>query len=84
MLEAFNSPQGIAIDTHAKRISNKIGLSKEKEPEKIEKDLLKLIPKKYYYDVNHLFVWHGRAICTARNPKCEECPIKNYCDEYHK
>lgn len=84
MLEAFNNPQGIAIDTHAKRISNKIGLSKEKEPEKIEKDLLKLIPKKYYYDVNHLFVWHGRAICTARNPKCEECPIKNYCDEYHK
>ena len=84
MLEAFNSPQGIAVDTHAKRISNKIGLSKQTDPEKIEKDLLKKIPKEYYYDVNHLLVWHGRNICTARNPKCEDCPIKMYCDEYTK
>lgn len=82
MLEAFKNPQGIAVDTHAKRISNRIGFSKEIDPEKIEKDLLKQIDKKLYYDVNHLLVWHGRAICNARNPKCEECPIKIYCD-YH-
>ena len=80
MLEAFHNPQGIAVDTHAKRIANKMGLSKETEPEKIEKDLLKMIPKEYYYDVNHLLVWHGRNICIARNPKCEECPVKMYCD----
>lgn len=84
MLEAFKNPQGIAVDTHAKRISNKIGLSKETEPEKIEQDLLKRIPKEYYYDVNHLLVWHGRKTCIARNPKCEECPVNNYCDEYKK
>lgn len=84
MLEAFHNPQGIAVDTHAKRISNKMGFSKQTEPEKIEQDLLKQIPKEYYYDVNHLFVWHGRAICDARNPKCEKCPVKMYCNEYKK
>ena len=84
MLEAFHNPQGIAVDTHAKRISNRIGFSKETEPEKVEKDLLKQIPKEYYYDVNHLLVWHGRAICDSRKPKCEECPVKTYCNEYKK
>lgn len=83
MLEAFHNPQGIAVDTHAKRISNKMGFSDQAEPEKIEQDLLKQIPKEYYYDVNHLFVWHGRKICDARKPKCEECPVKKYCDEYN-
>lgn len=82
MLEAFHNPQGIAVDTHAKRISNKIGFSKESDPEKIEQDLLKVIPKEHYYDVNHLLVWHGRKTCDARNPRCEECPINNYCNEY--
>ena len=73
MLNAFNSPQGIAVDTHAKRISNLIGLSNEKDPLKIELDL---------EDINHLFVWHGRNICIARKPKCENCPIKKYCNNY--
>lgn len=84
MLEAFNDPQGIAVDTHARRISNKIGFSKETDPEKIEQDLLKLLPKEYYYDANHLFVWHGRYTCVARKPKCEECPLKKYCESYKK
>ena len=84
MLEAFHNPQGIAIDTHAKRISNKIGLSKESNPNKIEKDILKVLPKEFYYDVNHLLVWHGRKTCTARNPKCEVCPVNRYCDNYKK
>lgn len=82
MLEAFHNPQGIAVDTHAKRIANRIGFSKETDPEKVEKDLLKQIPKKYYYDVNHLFVWHGRKTCMARNPKCDNCPVKKYCENY--
>lgn len=84
MLEAFNNPQGIAVDTHCKRIANKIGLSYEKEPEKIEQDLLKQIPKSYYKDMNHILIWHGRNICTARNPKCEQCPIRSYCEDYQK
>ena len=79
MLEAFDNPQGIAVDTHVKRISNRIGLSNKIEPEKIEQDLLKLFPKKYYKDVNHIFIYHGRNICNARNPKCEICPIKHLC-----
>lgn len=80
MLEAFNNPQGIAVDTHAKRIANRIGLSKEKEPLKIEQDLIKIIPKEYFKDVNHLLVWHGRKICNARKPECEKCPINEYCE----
>lgn len=82
MLEAFNNPQGVAVDTHCKRISNRIGFSKESEPEKIEKDLLKQFDKKYYYDLNHILIWHGRNICTARNPKCESCPISSNCKEF--
>jgi len=84
MLEAFHNPQGIAVDTHVKRISNRIGLSKESNPEKIEKDLLHKIPKKYYYDANHLGVWHGRYTCMARSPKCSICPISQYCNYYSK
>lgn len=84
MLEAFHSPQGIAVDTHAKRISNRIGFSKESDPEKIENDLLKVVSKEYYYDVNHLFVWHGRKTCDSRKPNCSECPIKSFCDFYKK
>ena len=79
MLEAFNNPQGIAVDTHAKRIANRIGLSKEKETLKIEQDLIKIIPKEYFKDVNHLLVWHGRNICNARKPQCKKCPVKEYC-----
>ena len=82
MLEAFNNPQGVAVDTHCKRIANRIGFSKESNPEKIEKDLLKQFDKKYYYDLNHILIWHGRNICTARNPKCENCPISNNCEMF--
>lgn len=84
MLEAFNKPQGIAIDTHAKRLSNRIGLSSESDPEKIEKDLISIIPKEYFKDINHVFMWHGRNTCTARSPKCENCPIANYCKSFIK
>lgn len=84
MLEAFHDPQGIAVDTHAKRISNRIGFSNESDSEKVELDLLKQIPKELYYDVNHLLVWHGRKICDARKPKCEECPVSKYCKEFNK
>ena len=83
MLEAFHNPQGIAVDTHAKRISNRIGFSKQEEPEKVEQDLLKQIPKEYYYDVNHLLVWHGRKTCDSRKPKCDECPVKEFCNKYN-
>ena len=82
MLEAFNKPVGIAIDTHAKRISNRLGLSYESDPSKIEQDLLKQIPKEYYKDVNHILVWHGRNTCDSRKPKCDECKLNKYCNYY--
>lgn len=74
---------GIAVDTHAKRISNRLGLSENTDPSKIEQDLLKIIPSKYYKDVNHLFVWHGRNTCTARNPKCDKCSVSKYCNFFN-
>lgn len=82
MLEAFGIAQGIAVDTHCKRISNRIGLSNENDPIKIEQDLLKQFKKEDLKDVNHLFVWHGRYTCTARNPKCENCAISSFCKYY--
>ena len=84
MLEAFNSPQGIAVDTHAKRVSNLVGLSNESDPVKIEQDLLKIFPKEYLKDINHLIVWHGRNTCVARKPKCDSCSVKNFCKYYKK
>lgn len=84
LLEVFGIAEGIAVDTHAKRISNLIGLSQEKEPEKIEQDLIKIFPKEYLKDINHLFVWHGRNTCIARKPKCETCATKHFCKFYKK
>ena len=79
MLDAFNNPQGIAVDTHAKRIANRLNLSNNSDPLKIEQDLIQIIPKKYFKDVNHLFVCHGRNICKSKNPNCELCPISKFC-----
>lgn len=84
MLEAFGEAKGIAVDTHCKRIANKMGLSSETEPEKIEKDLIKFFDKEDYKEVNHLFIWHGRNTCISRSPKCNECVLKNMCNEYLK
>ncbi len=82
LLEAFGIANGIAVDTHAKRISNRIGLSKETDPEKIEQDLLKLFPKETLKDINHLFVWHGRNTCDARKPHCDTCLVNHFCDTH--
>jgi len=71
---------GIVIDTHAKRLSNRIGLSKNEDPVKIEYDLMKVVPKEHWSKFCHQLVYHGRAVCNARKPKCEECAILNYCD----
>lgn len=82
LLEVFGVAEGIAVDTHAKRIANRLGLSDKKEPEKVEQDLLKIFPKEYLKDINHLFVWHGRKTCDSRKPKCDECTLKNFCKTY--
>ena len=70
---------GIVVDTHVARLSNRLGLSKNSEPEKIEKDLIKIIPREEWTDFSHQLIAHGRAICQARNPKCAECPFQSLC-----
>lgn len=76
--------QGIIVDTHAKRLSNRIGLTKNENPEKIEYDLQKIVPKERWADFCHMLVSHGRMVCKARKPECENCGIKQYCNYYSK
>ena len=79
MLEGFGIAEGVAVDTHVKRVSRRIGFSKQEDPEKIEKDLLKTFPKKYYYLLNHVLIDHGRKICHAQKPECDKCVINKMC-----
>lgn len=77
--ECFGITKGIAVDTHVTRITRKMGFSNENSAQKIEKDLMKKLPKKYWNKINHILVNHGRAICIARKPNCNNCPIANLC-----
>lgn len=70
---------GIVVDTHVSRLSNRLGLSKNTEPEKIEKDLVKIVPREEWTNFSHQLIAHGHAICQARNPKCADCPLKTFC-----
>ncbi len=73
----------ICVDTHVHRISNRIGWVKTKSPLETERELMKVLPKKYWKEVNHLLVAFGQTICLPRNPRCEECPIRSYCKFYN-
>lgn len=77
----YNDPS-VVVDTHVKRISNRLGLTKNDDPVKIEQDLMKELPKGHWILYNIQIITFGRAICTARSPKCEECFLKKYCKEY--
>ena len=79
MLEAFNNPQGIAVDTHVTRITRKMGISNKDSQEKIEMELMKKLPKYYWNKINHILVNHGRKYCIAKKPDCINCPINNLC-----
>lgn len=81
---SFKKAEGIAVDTHVKRLSVRLGLSKNKEPDKIERDLMDIVPKRDWLDFNFLLVEHGRRICQARNPLCQGCVIKSLCPSYMK
>lgn len=76
---AYGKAEGIAVDVHVKRLSGRLGLSRQEEPEKIERDLLKIVPGKYWLDFNYLLVNHGRRICQARKPKCPACKLAKLC-----
>ena len=80
----FNRAEGIAVDTHVKRISGRLGLSGESDPNKIEKGLMALVPRKHWIVFNYLLVNHGRKTCRARKPLCPECAIRALCPMWKK
>ncbi|KAF0134551.1 MAG: endonuclease III [Candidatus Saganbacteria bacterium] len=82
LYNAFNKIEGITVDTHVIRLSQRLGLSKNKNPEKIEQDLMKIIPKPMWGDAAYLLIEHGRNICKAKKPLCPQCGLKNICPFY--
>ncbi len=79
--DIFGKP-GIVVDTHCGRIARRIGLTKNQNPTKVEFDLIKIVPKEYQSRFCHQLVLHGRAICRAASPRCNECPAKDFCENY--
>jgi len=75
----FKKAEGIGVDVHVKRLSGRMGLSKQTVPEKIEQDLLKIVPKDAWLDFNYLLVNHGRAVCPSRKPRCADCVLTSLC-----
>ena len=76
---AFNVNEGIVVDTHVARLSQRLGLTPQKDPEKIEQELMKLVPRQQWTIFSHWLIWHGRRRCTARNPDCPNCEIRKIC-----
>ncbi len=79
LFNVYGINEGIAVDTHVKRLSQRLGLTKNEDPEKIEKDLMTLIPQKEWGNITHLLIFHGRKICQAKRPKHDECVLYDIC-----
>ena len=77
----FEKNEGVVVDTHVSRLSQRIGLTDHSDPNKIEKDLMALFPRETWTQLAHLLIHHGRAICSARKPKCDQCPLANDCQK---
>ena len=75
----LGEPQGIVVDTHVRRLSQRLGLTKEDDPVKIERDLQKLVPREYWGIFPHLLIWHGLRVCLARAPRCDICVLNDLC-----
>jgi endonuclease III len=71
--------QGIVVDTHVRRLSQRLGLTRQDDPVKIERDLMRLVPRRYWNVFSHLLIWHGRRVCIARRPRCEACVLNDLC-----
>ena len=84
LFNAFGKIEGIAVDTHVKRVAQRLGLTKHKDPVKIEKDLMKIIPKEDWGIITFILIEHGRKICKARKPLCDKCPVKDLCPSAQK
>ena len=74
--------QGIVVDTHVRRLSQRLGLTKEDDPVKIERDLVRLVPRPDWHRFPHLMIWHGRRVCQARRPRCEDCVLADLCPSF--
>ncbi len=81
---AFRKAEGIAVDTHVRRLSERLGLSRQSDPDKIERDLMEIVPREDWLDFNFLLVDHGRRVCQARKPLCSQCAIKHLCPSFEK
>ena len=75
----LGDPQGVVVDTHVRRLSQRLGLTRHDDPVKIERDLMRLVPRAKWGILPHLLIWHGRRVCVARNPRCEECVLTDLC-----
>ncbi len=75
----LGNAQGIVVDTHVRRLAQRLGLTKEEDPVKVERDLIKLVPREHWALFPHLLIWHGRRVCIARRPLCEQCVINDLC-----
>ena len=75
----LGEPQGVVVDTHVRRLSQRLGLTKQEDPVRIERDLQKLVPREFWGVFPHLLIWHGRRVCDARNPRCEACVVTDLC-----
>ena len=75
----LGEPQGIVVDTHVRRLSQRLGFTRQEDPVKIERDLQRLVPREYWGVFPHLLIWHGRRVCLARAPRCEECVLSDLC-----
>ena len=75
----LGNPQGIVVDTHVRRLSQRLGLTRQDDPVKIERDLQKLVPRERWGVFPHLLIWHGRRVCIARAPRCEDCVVNDLC-----
>ena len=76
----FDEP-AIAVDTHVGRVTRRIGLTKQTDPDKVEAELTALLPRERLLEAHHVFIWHGRRICAARKPMCSECPVERDCHQ---
>jgi len=81
---AFGIASGVVVDTHVFRIANRLRLTREKTPEKVEQDLMKIVPPDRWISFSHQIIWFGRKICFARKPLCAECPLETICDSPDK
>lgn len=79
LANAFGINEGIAVDTHVKRLAFRMGLTRNTDPTKVEKDLMPLYPTEQWGDINHCLVFYGREVCPARKPKCDECELNDIC-----